>query len=443
MSALTQDQPYYFEMDGSHFERMNMDTDGIRFDANEIDEDAEDIEAAGDHTTYLTYVQAFRANTTTGALARLTRKLPGPFTGPGDRRSPSDPDRTDFTESEVVGTLRELSEWRAILNTKPKVRVVEFESESESESRSDSRSGSELEFESDVEFVLELDHGGDLIGVDVEKESGGDKDQERTEELAGYQSSVDKQRGNIDAEEENGDHHPPGTLDTFIQQHPSRDQQPDQTSNLGDGILVAAAVDRGDVGVEEHYGGDNDDEAGPEEFEFGSGVKVDENCGEEGEVEEEVEEGEGDHEDLDLAEQILLTTQYLNPRIPIPASVDWRVPVLEQYADKELKIYMQLNQSPIQHCEFGQGSLCLCSQRGKTAEPVKEQLKLCLFRLGAKGVSMDRTAAALGFSKGSAEKYFWRCISAICVPAPKLIQWPDNTRRRVTKACFKEKCGLS
>lgn len=55
-----------------------------------------------------------------------------------------------------------------------------------------------------VEFVLELDHGGDLIGVDVEKESGGDKDQERTEELAGYQSSVDKQRGNIDAEEENG-----------------------------------------------------------------------------------------------------------------------------------------------------------------------------------------------------------------------------------------------
>lgn len=62
-----------------------------------------------------------------------------------------DPDRTDFTESEVVGTLRELSEWRAILNTKPKVRVVEFESESESESRSDSRSGSELEFESDVE----------------------------------------------------------------------------------------------------------------------------------------------------------------------------------------------------------------------------------------------------------------------------------------------------
>lgn len=98
------------------------------------------------------------------------------------------------------------------------------------------------------------------------------------------------------------DHHPPGTLDTFIQQHPSRDQQPDQTSNLGDGILVAAAVDRGDVGVEEHYGGDNDDEAGPEEFEFGSGVKVDENCGEEGEVEEEVEEGEGDHEDLDLAE---------------------------------------------------------------------------------------------------------------------------------------------
>lgn len=66
-----------------------MDTDGIRFDANEIDEDAEDIEAAGDHTTYLTYVQAFRANTTTGALARLTRKLPGPFTGPGDRRSPS------------------------------------------------------------------------------------------------------------------------------------------------------------------------------------------------------------------------------------------------------------------------------------------------------------------------------------------------------------------
>lgn len=78
---------------------------------------------------------------------------------------------------------------------------------------------------------------------------------------------------------------------------------------------------------------------------------------------------------------------------------------------------------------------------GRPQEPVKEQLKLCLFRLGAKRVSMDRATAALDFSKGSAKNYFWTCISAICALAPRFIHWPDKARRRVTKAWFKEKCG--
>lgn len=36
---------------------------------------------------------------------------------------------------------------------------------------------------------------------------------------------------------------------------------------------------------------------------------------------------------------ILLNARYLDPRILIPVSVDWRVRMLEQYADREFKIY--------------------------------------------------------------------------------------------------------
>ena len=49
-----------------------------------------------------------------------------------------------------------------------------------------------------VGLVLDPDHDGDVVGVDVEKQSGGDQDQDRTEEPVGDQTSVDKQRGKID-----------------------------------------------------------------------------------------------------------------------------------------------------------------------------------------------------------------------------------------------------
>ncbi|KAH7057975.1 hypothetical protein BKA57DRAFT_141183 [Linnemannia elongata] len=81
MSVLTEDQTDYFDLDDNLFESMNMGANGIRLGANEADEDAEEIEAAGDDTTSLTYLQASRANTTTRTLARRTRKLPEPFTG--------------------------------------------------------------------------------------------------------------------------------------------------------------------------------------------------------------------------------------------------------------------------------------------------------------------------------------------------------------------------
>ncbi len=49
-----------------------------------------------------------------------------------------------------------------------------------------------------VGLVLDPDHDGDVVGVDVEKQSGGDQNQDRTEEPVGDQTSVDKQRGKID-----------------------------------------------------------------------------------------------------------------------------------------------------------------------------------------------------------------------------------------------------
>ncbi|KAF9323606.1 hypothetical protein BGZ91_003482, partial [Linnemannia elongata] len=160
MSVLTEDQTDYFDLDDNLFESMNMGTNGIRLDANETDEDAEDIEAAGDDTTSLTYLQASRANTTTRTLARRARKLPEPFTGQDteeghqvilemkmhrlEGESPElfnirvqmaekkaglrakklaaikkkDTDRTELTEMEEADIERELSELRAVLNAK-------------------------------------------------------------------------------------------------------------------------------------------------------------------------------------------------------------------------------------------------------------------------------------------------------------------------------------
>lgn len=55
-----------------------------------------------------------------------------------------------------------------------------------------------------VDIILNPDIDGDVGGVDIEKESGRDQDQERTKKLARDHMSVDKQRGKVDEEEESG-----------------------------------------------------------------------------------------------------------------------------------------------------------------------------------------------------------------------------------------------
>ncbi|KAG0195134.1 hypothetical protein BGX33_004161, partial [Mortierella sp. NVP41] len=78
----------------------------------------------------------------------------------------------------------------------------------------------------------------------------------------------------------------------------------------------------------------------------------------------------------------LYTTRYLEPRNRIPFSTDWRLRVLEEYDDKDFATCMRMTKAQFNTLvDLIKDHPVFISTGNKPQLPVREQLKICLYRL--------------------------------------------------------------
>lgn len=149
---------------------------------------------------------------------------------------------------------------------------------------------------------------------------------------------------------------------------------------------------------------------------------------------------------LQKLQQLLSTVaaaRYLDRTYRIPTSSEWRLYVLPNYRDQEFRHSMRMTKAQFftlvdlinDHPRF--------ARRGnKPQEPVEEQLKVCLYRLGKPAASIQDVAERMGYSIGATYGYFWRCVDVLSSLSPRFVKWPDVARRQVIKQHFQDMSGL-
>lgn len=133
-------------------------------------------------------------------------------------------------------------------------------------------------------------------------------------------------------------------------------------------------------------------------------------------------------------------SRYLRPRIPMPFSTDLRDRVLSGYNDEQFRNILRVTP--------GQFNILVGIIRDNIQfqadnpfipqAPVEVQLKVALFRLGTKGVSIKKVAWVFGVSDGSVSVYTWRCIHALVSLEREYICWPNRERKQEVSAWFDE-----
>ncbi|KAF9089168.1 hypothetical protein BGX23_006875 [Mortierella sp. AD031] len=79
----------------------------------------------------------------------------------------------------------------------------------------------------------------------------------------------------------------------------------------------------------------------------------------------------------------LYTTRYIAPRNRIPISTDWRLRVLEAYEDKDFVSLMRMTKAQFYTLvDLIKDDPVFIPKGNKSQMPIREQLKICLYRLG-------------------------------------------------------------
>ncbi|KAF9121257.1 hypothetical protein BGX30_002691 [Mortierella sp. GBA39] len=107
--------------------------------------------------------------------------------------------------------------------------------------------------------------------------------------------------------------------------------------------------------------------------------------------------------------RVLHTTRYLEPRNRVPFSTDWRLRLLEAYDNKDFAMFMSMTKAQFNTLVdlMIKDQPVFISRGNKPQLPVREQLKICLYKLGATAMGFDYVKAQHGVSKGQAFVSFW------------------------------------
>lgn len=142
--------------------------------------------------------------------------------------------------------------------------------------------------------------------------------------------------------------------------------------------------------------------------------------------------------------QYLHQTRYLKERVRKPFSTDLRDRVLDSYPTEDFKHILRLTR---EHLNLLLGMVYDSDHfRPKDDDspqaPVATQMKVALFRLGTKGISIEKVSWIFGISAGSVHDYTWRCVNAIADLEERFIVWPDFARKQEIKHWFKTEKGF-
>lgn len=140
----------------------------------------------------------------------------------------------------------------------------------------------------------------------------------------------------------------------------------------------------------------------------------------------------------------LASTRFLNPRVPIPKSDEWKE-IFFHFPEGDFRqmvrmdsiSFIRILQKIEDHPVFRNESL-----HGQ--EKVWVQLVVALNRLGCfgNGISIGRVARFAVISNGSVWNYTNRVITAIVSLSADYVYWPDEAQRRKLAAHFFSKHGL-
>ncbi|KAG0246711.1 hypothetical protein BGX31_009840, partial [Mortierella sp. GBA43] len=111
--------------------------------------------------------------------------------------------------------------------------------------------------------------------------------------------------------------------------------------------------------------------------------------------------------------QHLQRTRYIAPRLPMPRSSDIRDRVLDQYQDHHFRDCLRLDHSQFDRLKHMISGSRFFQGHGASQTDVGTQLKVTLYRLGSRAVSVPHVALTFGISRGAVHDFTWRCINAI------------------------------
>ncbi|KAG0219431.1 hypothetical protein BGX33_003020 [Mortierella sp. NVP41] len=93
----------------------------------------------------------------------------------------------------------------------------------------------------------------------------------------------------------------------------------------------------------------------------------------------------------------LYTTRYIAPRNRIPISTDWRLRVLEAYEDKDFVSLMRMTKAQFYTLvDLIKDDPVFIPKGNKSQMPIREQLKICLYRLGVPAMLFNYVRAQNG-----------------------------------------------
>ncbi|KAG0195324.1 hypothetical protein BGX33_003679, partial [Mortierella sp. NVP41] len=108
---------------------------------------------------------------------------------------------------------------------------------------------------------------------------------------------------------------------------------------------------------------------------------------------------------LQQLQQLLSTVaaaRYLDRTYRIPTSSEWRLHVLLNYRDQEFRHSMRMTKAQFFILVDLINDYPRFTRRGnKPQEPVEEQLKVCLYRLGRPAAPIQDVAERMGYSVGA------------------------------------------
>lgn len=133
--------------------------------------------------------------------------------------------------------------------------------------------------------------------------------------------------------------------------------------------------------------------------------------------------------------------------MPVPSSSVLREEVLVQYAEvKPMKFRSILRLTPVQFdllIQLIEGNDVFKSKNPlKPQAPVRTQLIVALYRLGTKGISVEKVALTFGVGQGTVSLYTRRCVKAICCLEDLFIYWPGPERKLEIKEWFRKVKGF-